>query len=112
MNDLNLTSDEIKLTLTYFIEYMLASAILPGQVENWIIITDMDGVGVTNVPYSVKLIGLLLDPQGGLWLPTKQLQSQIVQRLHSQRALDFQHDMESCFCVRRGDYLPENQRQQ
>jgi CRAL/TRIO domain len=49
-----LTNDEIKLTLTYFIEYMLDNAILPGQVENWVIITDMDGVGITNVPYSVR----------------------------------------------------------
>jgi len=54
LNECGLTNDEIKLTLTYFIEYMIDNAVLPGQVENWVIITDMDGVGLTSVPYAVS----------------------------------------------------------
>lgn len=54
LNQLNLTSDQIKQTFTYFIEHILENAILPGQVENWIIITDLDGIGLTNVPYTVN----------------------------------------------------------
>lgn len=54
LSESDLTNEEIKLTLAYFIEYMLENAILPGQVENWVTITDMTGVGLTNVPYSVR----------------------------------------------------------
>ena len=55
LNECGLTNDEIKLTLAYFIEYMLDNAILPGQVENWVIITDMKDVGMTSIPYGVSL---------------------------------------------------------
>jgi len=37
--------------MTYFLEYLLENYIIPGQVEAWICITDLTGVGLTSLPY-------------------------------------------------------------
>lgn len=116
LNELGLTNDEIKLTIAYFIEYMLSNAILPGQVENWIIITDMKGVGLTNVPYSVSFTfwcflrkpNFCSDAQRCIWIFIEQLQSQIVQRLHCQRSLVFYFGLESLQGFRRGNHRSQN----
>lgn len=39
--------------LTYFLEYVINNLLIPGQVENWVLIADMSGLNVTSVPYSV-----------------------------------------------------------
>lgn len=35
---------------TYFVQYLITRALIPGQVENWISIVDMKGVGITEIP--------------------------------------------------------------
>lgn len=35
---------------TYFVQYLITRALVPGRVENWISIVDMKGVGITEVP--------------------------------------------------------------
>jgi len=35
---------------TYFVQYLITRALIPGKVENWISIVDMKGVGVTEIP--------------------------------------------------------------
>lgn len=52
--DLKLGIEDLKLAMTCFSEYMLDNALLPGQVENWIIVNDLDGIGVTNIPLNVS----------------------------------------------------------
>ena len=53
LKDLNLKTEEVVEVMTYFCEYIMDNMLLPGQVENWNMITDFNGVGVTDVPYSV-----------------------------------------------------------
>ena len=54
LNEIELDIADIKNALTYFITYLTDNLLLPGQVENWIIIVDLNGVGVTNFPMNVK----------------------------------------------------------
>lgn len=53
-NEMKLTADEVKEFMTYFSEYLLDNALLPGQIENWIMITDLTGIGLTNLPFNVN----------------------------------------------------------
>jgi hypothetical protein len=53
-NSLKMETEEIKISMTYFIEHMLRHCLLPGQVENWIMVTDLTGIGVTNLPTTVR----------------------------------------------------------
>jgi len=34
-------------------EYIRANLFLPGQVENWIILLDLDNLGLMSIPYKV-----------------------------------------------------------
>ncbi len=36
-------------------EYVRNNFHIPGQIENWIIIIDLDGCGLLNAPYKVRL---------------------------------------------------------
>jgi hypothetical protein len=41
---------------TFMLEYIKNNLFLPGQVENWVILIDLDNLGLMNVPYkSLKL---------------------------------------------------------
>ena len=48
-----LTSEQMKEILTFFLEFVLVQCMLPGQIENWILLTDLEDLGITNLPYSV-----------------------------------------------------------
>jgi CRAL/TRIO domain len=39
--------------LAYFLEYVVANMLLPGRIENWVLIADMAGLNVLSVPYSM-----------------------------------------------------------
>jgi len=39
--------------LTYFFEHLINNLLLPGQVENWIFITDLKGMSLTSIPFNV-----------------------------------------------------------
>ena len=41
-------------------EYIRANLFLPGQVENWNIMIDLDNLGLMSVPYKVIVIWLIL----------------------------------------------------
>ena len=49
--------------LTYFLEYVLANMTVPGVIENWILIADMNGLNVATVPYGVESVPYSLDVQ-------------------------------------------------
>lgn len=44
--------------LTYFLEFVINNLLIPGQVENWVLIADMSGLNVLTVPYSVSSYNL------------------------------------------------------
>lgn len=39
--------------ITYVLVYVIENLMLPGQVENWIFIIDLNKVGLTNLPLAV-----------------------------------------------------------
>lgn len=39
---------------TFMMEYIRNNLFLPGQVENWIILIDLDNLGLMSVPYKVE----------------------------------------------------------
>jgi hypothetical protein len=45
---------------TYMIQFMITRTLIPGRVENWIIIMDMKDVGLTEIPK--KLLKALAAP--------------------------------------------------
>ena len=41
---------------SFMMEYIRANLFLPGQVENWNILIDLDNLGLTSVPYKVIIL--------------------------------------------------------
>ncbi|CAD8181876.1 unnamed protein product [Paramecium pentaurelia] len=37
-------------SMTIFLEYVLANYMLPGQIENWVVVMDLGGLGITSLP--------------------------------------------------------------
>ena len=53
--------DEVVLNMsTYFVQFLITRALIPGKVENWISIVDMKGVGITEIPK--KLLKAITKP--------------------------------------------------
>ena len=71
--------DKIIEALTYFFEFVIANLLLPGQVENWIFILDLNKTGIMSLPKMVRCIATLCthvlypDAQEGSWISTEQL---------------------------------------
>lgn len=43
----------LKRTMVTVIEYVMENNFIPGQIENWNIIVDLKGMGITDIPVSV-----------------------------------------------------------
>ena len=50
---IQLTAKECQDLLTYFLEFVINNMLIPGQVENWVLIADMTGLNILTVPYTV-----------------------------------------------------------
>jgi hypothetical protein len=48
--------DEMINSLIFLLEYVLQNLLIPGQVENWIIICDVSNINVTSIPKEFKMI--------------------------------------------------------
>mmetsp|Transcript_35566 Transcript_35566/g.32050 ORF Transcript_35566/g.32050 Transcript_35566/m.32050 type:complete len:292 (+) Transcript_35566:118-993(+) len=46
-------------SITYFLTYVIENLLLPGQVENWVIIQDMGKMGITELP--LKMLKTVMD---------------------------------------------------
>ncbi|KAL4476799.1 hypothetical protein ABPG72_010636 [Tetrahymena utriculariae] len=44
--------EEILESMTYFFEFILKYAMLPGQIENWVVIMNLNKIGVSSLPIS------------------------------------------------------------
>ena len=51
LKDLKLPQEELLELMSYFLEIVIEEHTLPGQIENWNVILDVNGLGVTNFPY-------------------------------------------------------------
>jgi len=71
----------------YMFEYIRNNLFIPGQVENWLILMDLEFMGLLNVPYKVRALAMLLalEPQGLLGCLDESVPLHISQSLHSQR---------------------------
>ena len=54
------TFDEWLQATVYFMEYVVNNLLIPGQVENWVVITDFTGVSFFFLPSTVKKMMMLL----------------------------------------------------
>eukprot|EP00347_Sterkiella_histriomuscorum_P009640 403340434 len=48
-------SQEGIVACTFMMEYIRENFFLPGQIENWVVIADLDNMGLMNVPYKVNI---------------------------------------------------------
>jgi len=53
--------DKLLLAMAYFLDYVMKNLLLPGQVERWIFINDLKGLGITSLPFGVlkRVMGYL-----------------------------------------------------
>jgi len=53
--------DLLLLTMGYFLEYVIHNMLLPGQVERWVFIEDLKGMGITSIPFAAlsKILSFL-----------------------------------------------------
>ena len=54
----NMELSDLETIACYYFDYLINNFLLPGHVENWILIVDMKEVGITELPVS-KLKGFL-----------------------------------------------------
>lgn len=55
----NYTFDDINRCTIYLTNYVLQYLLIPGQIENWIVFVDFDGVGITDLGDFQKIISTL-----------------------------------------------------
>ena len=55
----NYTFDDINRCTIYLTNYVLQYLLIPGQIENWIVFVDFDGVGITDLDKKKKIISTL-----------------------------------------------------
>jgi hypothetical protein len=54
------TYEDFLCCVIYFIEYIINNLLIPGQVENWIILTNVNGVSIFSIPKDMKnMMGVL-----------------------------------------------------
>ena len=46
----------MKYTAAYFLDYIARHMFLPGQVENWVVLVDLNDVSVMSAPINVELL--------------------------------------------------------
>jgi len=54
------SDQEFETAIIYFIEYVIKNLLIPGQVENWVIITDKGDYSVLQIPAGIKKISSML----------------------------------------------------
>jgi len=52
INPKELEMDVLLDMITFFLEYVIGNMLLPGQVENWVVIADLGKQGITSLPIS------------------------------------------------------------
>ena len=58
------TFDDISQAIIYLMNYIIKYLLIPGQIENWIVFVDFDGVGVSDVGEFKKILSTLSKQRG------------------------------------------------
>jgi hypothetical protein len=45
-----MTVDELNDVLTFYFDWMIRNLLVPGRIESWLVILDLNGVGFSNIP--------------------------------------------------------------
>ena len=45
-----MTVEELNDVLTFYFDWMLNYLLVPGHIESWLVILDLNGVGFSNIP--------------------------------------------------------------
>ena len=56
---LNIDMEDIQKAVAFFLNYIIYYQMIPGQLENWLIISDINNVGITEFSYFKKLMDIL-----------------------------------------------------
>lgn len=54
VSDLQINLESILKSITYFLTFVIENVLLPGQAENWIMIQDLNDMGLLDLPIKVK----------------------------------------------------------
>lgn len=89
-------------------EYIRANLFLPGQVENWNILIDLDNLGLASVPYKVLYLHtshiLFIEFEKFHGDPVEPVQMYFLTHLHNERFVLLQRGMVNCQGFPRGAY--------
>jgi hypothetical protein len=64
---LNIDMEDIQKAVAFFINYIIYFQLIPGQLENWLIISDVSKVGITEFGYFKKLMDILSKFRGRVY---------------------------------------------
>lgn len=67
LEDSNYTYEEINQCIVYFMNYIITYMLIPGQIENWDILTDFEGIGISSLGSFKKIIGTLSKYRGRVY---------------------------------------------
>ena len=59
LDKLGYTLDEIIQALLFFMNYIVNYILIPGQIENWFLICDLNGIGIRKLPLFKNILGTL-----------------------------------------------------
>ena len=59
MDELDYTFEEITQTILFFMNYIVNYMMIPGQIENWILICDLKDVGISKLPQFKNILSSL-----------------------------------------------------
>jgi hypothetical protein len=59
LDKLGYTFDELSQSILFFMNYIVNYILLPGQIENWVLICDLKDVGVSKLPQFKNILNSL-----------------------------------------------------
>ena len=59
MDKMGYTFEELSQALQFFMNYIVNYMLIPGQIENWFLICDLNNIGVTKIPLFKKILSAL-----------------------------------------------------
>ena len=60
----NYTFEDINETIIYLMNYIIKYLLIPGQIENWIVLVDFDDVGISDIGEFKKILSTLSKQRG------------------------------------------------
>lgn len=88
--------------LNFFFDYVTQHMFLPGKIENWVVLMDMNKMSATDMPYKVPFSHYLSDVKRDKRTSSVKFQEPNVCALPYQRPFPYLHPMEDLQGISRG----------